>query len=247
MTDTRQPTDDTWQPSDTELFTTYGDAFVPRRAEQVRLVVDLLADLPHPHVLDLCCGEGLLSEEYLRRSPEGRVTLLDGDEEMLRKAGERLARLGAAERHRSVRADIADRGWRTPGEAGPYGAVVTSLAVHHLDGDGKRRLYRDLHDSLLAPGGVFVMADLVEPTGPAARALAAAEWDRAVREVSAEAAAAFEAAEWNYYRLPEPDGIDQPSSVAEHLAWLREAGFAEVDLVWLYAGHAIFHARRGTA
>ena len=54
----------------------------------------------------------------------------------------------------------------------------------------------------------------------------------------------FEATEWNYYRQPGPDDFDMPSSVAEHLTWLREAGFTEVDLVWLYAGHAIFTARR---
>jgi tRNA (cmo5U34)-methyltransferase len=38
--------------------------------------------------------------------------------------------------------------------------------------------------------------------------------------------------------------VDRPSSAAEHLDWLREAGFAEVDVAWMYAGHAIFTARR---
>jgi tRNA (cmo5U34)-methyltransferase len=35
-----------------------------------------------------------------------------------------------------------------------------------------------------------------------------------------------------------------PSSAAEHLDWLRAAGFTEVDVAWMYAGHAIFTARR---
>ena len=61
-----------WQLSDSELFTTFGDAFVPRRREQVETVAALLEGIPDPHVLDLCCGEGLLSEEYLRRAPGGR-------------------------------------------------------------------------------------------------------------------------------------------------------------------------------
>ena len=29
--------------------------------------------------------------------------------------------------------------------------------------------------------------------------------------------------------------------------WLRAAGFAEVDVAWMYAGHAIFTARRPAA
>lgn len=227
-----------WRPSDSDLFTTYGDAFVPRRREQIETVADLLDDLAEPHVLDLCCGEGLLAEEYLRRHAAGRVTLLDGSPEMLDKAAQRLARFGTRWEH--VRADVHDRVWRR----GTYGGVMTSLAVHHLDGPGKRELYRDLY-AMLVPGGVFVMADLVEPVGARARDIAAAHWDRAVLEAGgAEAARAFAQAEWNHYRLPGPDPVDTPSSVAENLTWLSEAGFAGVDLVWLHAGHAIFTATR---
>ena len=237
-------TQTTWSISDTELFVRYGQACVPRRPEQISTVCDLLGELPVAHVLDLCCGEGLLSQEYLRRTPQGRVTLLDGSAEMLQAAESRLASFG--DRFTQVQADIADRDWRV---AGRYGGVMTSLAVHHLDAGGKQRLYRDLHD-LLPPGGVFVMADLVEPTGPVARRVAADAWERSVAEESRrlfggdEALTAFRQADWNYFRQPGPDSFDMPSSVAEHLTWLSAAGFAEVDLVWQYAGHAIFTARR---
>jgi tRNA (cmo5U34)-methyltransferase len=243
---TEAPGNDGWATSDTELFAKYGDVFVPYRAEQIATVCRLLDGIPDRHVLDLCCGEGRLSEEYLRRTPDGRVTVLDGSADMLRLAAERLAPFG--DRYASVAADIADRGWRTGVR---YGGVMTSLAVHHLDGEGKRLLYRDIH-AMLAPGGVFVMADLVEPTGPAARRLAADHWDEAVSHASREtfgteeAAVAFRAADWNYYRLPGPDPYDRPSAVADHLTWLREAGFTAVDLVWLHAGHAIFTATRPT-
>jgi tRNA (cmo5U34)-methyltransferase len=241
------PLAQTWTDSDTDEFARYGDAFVPRRAEQITTVCDLLGDLPVPYVLDLCCGEGGLSEEYLSRSAAARVRLLDGSAEMLSRAGQRLARF--AGRHAPVQAEIADRQWRT-GES--YGGVMTSLAVHHLDGAGKQELYRDIHGMLL-PGGAFVMADLVEPAGPAARRLAGDQWDQAVERASAdlfgsdEALTAFRADDWNYYRLPGPDDMDMPSSAAEHLDWLRAAGFTEVDVAWMYAGHAIFTARRAPA
>ena len=44
----------------------------------------------------------------------------------------------------------------------------------------------------------------------------------------------------------DPDGnpIDKPSSLAEQLAWLVQAGFVGVDCHWLVAGHAIFSGRR---
>jgi tRNA (cmo5U34)-methyltransferase len=234
-----------WSSSDTDVFVRYGDACVPRRAEQVATVCDLLGEIPVPHVLDLCCGEGLLSEAYLRRHASGRVTILDGSAEMLAVASLRLAPFG--DRAAAIQADIADSSWRDP-SAG-YGGVMTSLAVHHLDGAGKQALYRDIR-AMLAPGGVFVMADLVEPTGPAARRLAADHWDAAVWAASEamfgsdEAVIAFRETQWNYYRLAGPDDFDKPSSVAEHLTWLQAAGFTEVDLTWMYAGHAIFTATR---
>jgi tRNA (cmo5U34)-methyltransferase len=233
-----------WSSSDTEMFVKYGDACVPRRAEQIATVCDLLSDIPVEHVLDLCCGPGLLSAEYLRRHPSGRVTLLDGSAEMLSEAAERLA--GFGDRFAVVRGDIADSDWRA---AGHYGGVMTSLAVHHLDAAGKQALYRDLH-AMLEPGGVFAMADLVEPTGASSRRLAATAWEDSVAAESTrlfgtdEALTAFVETDWNYFRLPGPDDFDMPSSVAEHLSWLTAAGFTEVDVVWLYAGHAIFTARR---
>lgn len=242
MTDTNP---DTWELSDTEVFARYGDAFVPRRAEQAEIVVDLLNSVPPGEVLDLCCGEGRLSAEFLLRDPSRRVALLDGSKEMLSLAEGRLADF--AGRVRTVRADIADRSWREPAR---YAGVMTSLAVHHLDGPGKQQLYRDVF-AMLIPGGVFVMADLMEPATQVGREVAARGWDEAVHQASHEqfggdaAERAFTATGWNYYRLSGPDPIDKPSSVAQHLNWLGAAGFQGVDVVWMYAGHAVITATKG--
>jgi tRNA (cmo5U34)-methyltransferase len=238
------PATPAWTLSDTEVFTRYGDVCVPRRTEQAATVCDLLDGIPVPRVLDLCCGEGRLSQEYLRRHGDGTTVLLDGSAEMLAAASARLASYSG--KVTAIRAGLADRDWRS---GTGYGGVMTSLAVHHLDGPGKQALYRDLH-AMLVPGGVFVMADLVEPATPAARRLAAEQWDEAVRLGSAElfggdeAQVAFRETEWNYYRLPGRDPVDTPSSAAEHLDWLRAAGFTGVDVAWMYAGHAIFTATR---
>jgi tRNA (cmo5U34)-methyltransferase len=233
-----------WESSDTELFTRYGDAFVPRRREQIDTACQLLEELPGAELLDLCCGEGLLATEYLRRIPHGRVTLLDGSAEMLAAAAAGVSKV--SDRYETVQANLEDRAWR---EGRTYGGVVSSLAIHHLDGEGKKLLYRDLH-SMLSPGGVFVMLDLVEPAGAAARELAADQWDKAVLDASQEefgtdeALGAFERSGWNYFRLPGPDDVDKPSSAIEHVDWLQEAGFDEIDIPWAFAGHVVIVARR---
>ncbi len=46
------------------------------------------------------------------------------------------------------------------------------------------------------------------------------------------------------FRDPDANPIDKPSSLAEQLAWLAEAGFVGVDGHWLLAGHAIFSGQK---
>ncbi len=51
---------------------------------------------------------------------------------------------------------------------------------------------------------------------------------------------------WNYHAVPNPDPIDQPSPLLAQLKWLEQAGFVEVDVHWLLAGHAIFSNRKAS-
>jgi tRNA (cmo5U34)-methyltransferase len=46
------------------------------------------------------------------------------------------------------------------------------------------------------------------------------------------------------YRYPDVDGIDKPSHLLDQLKWLEQAGFAEVDVFWMQAGHALFGGRK---
>ena len=146
--------------------------------------------------------------------------------------------------------DLADRDWRTFAE--PPHAIVSSLAIHHLDGGGKRALFRDLA-AALAPGGVLVIADIVRPPDARGLAVAAQQWDEDVRaraqalDGDLRAFAEFQRLGWNYFRDPDGDPIDKPSSLAEQLAWLAEAGFVGVDCHWLLAGHAIFSGRKAVS
>lgn len=232
---------DGWQDADTELYVRYADAFVPRRQEQFAVVGALLRGLSSAEVLELGCGDGRLTEAMAHRLPGARFVAVDGSDAMLERASARLT--GFGERIRLVRSAIDDASWWS----GPWDAVVSSLALHHLDDQGKQKLYRDLY-GLLRPGGVFVQADLVRPAGADPLAEAADRWDRQVAEASErvfggpEAAEAFRTARWNGFRFPDP--VDRPSTIAEHFRWLGAAGFTEIDVCWMCAGHAVIYAKR---
>ncbi len=230
-----------WDEHDSHDFIDLGRFFVPDREEQVAAVLDMIPDPGDGLLVDLCCGEGLLSRALLERFPRARVLAMDLSPAMLEHARAALANYG--ERFTARQFDLADRSWRSFPE--PVRAFVSSLAVHHLDGAGKRELFLDLA-AALAPGGAVVIADLVKPATPASHQLAARAWDDAVRRRSLELAGhlgpyeKFRDERWNLYADPEPDPIDQPSRLLDQLRWLEAAGLTGVDVYWLKAGHAVF-------
>lgn len=229
-----------WTDEDSRAFIRYGQLFVPRREEQMTAVVALLPSGREPlRVLELCCGEGLLARRILESRPEARVRAIDGSPEMVRAACEANADSGDC-----FEAEVAELEGFVP--EGPVDAIVSSMAVHHLDHEGKRSLFEAAHRAL-TPGGALVIVDLIEPAHRRARELAATGWDAEVarmaeRSGQSDAVEAFRSGGWNHYALEEPDPIDRPARIADQLDWLRAAGFSDVDLVWLFAGHAVFGA-----
>ena len=51
---------------------------------------------------------------------------------------------------------------------GPFDAVISALAIHHLEDEDKRVLFARVHD-VLRPGGVFVNAEQVARSDAGAR------------------------------------------------------------------------------
>jgi tRNA (cmo5U34)-methyltransferase len=160
---------------------------------------------------------------------------------MLQAAQKRLAPFGDRVQPRQF--DLADRSWR--GDYQSANAVVTSLAVHHLEEPEKAQLFADVYQ-ILAPGGVFIIADMIDPVHPQSKKLAAEAYDEIVRRralaIDGHGAAFdfFQREGWNIFRYLDPDDIDKPSSLYDQLRWLAQAGFDAVDVFWMQAGHAIF-------
>ncbi|MCG5469195.1 class I SAM-dependent methyltransferase [Micromonospora sp. LAH09] len=180
-----------------------------------------------PQVLDLGAGTGLLSLLLATAVPGVRLTLVDAAPAMLARATDQLHARSVA--HRTVQADLSDD---LP--SGRYDAVVSALAIHHLDDDGKRGLYRRAA-AALAPGGVFVNAEQVAGPTPALDRRYDEVWTARITELGSspeEIAAARE-------RMRH----DRPATVAEQCRWLAEAGLVDVDCYFKEWRFAVFGGR----
>ncbi|WP_405773627.1 class I SAM-dependent methyltransferase [Streptomyces sp. NBC_00859] len=229
-----------WEEQDSSEFIEFGEYFVPERQTQIDVVTSLIPEQQAPfEILDLCCGQGRLSEGLIKAFPQATVVGMDLSPTMLGVARRELS--AYEKQFRTEQFDLAEKAWRTRDEA--PAAVVSSLAVHHLDGEGKQELFGDVFE-MLRPGGVLVIADLIQPVGERGVALTRRMWNEAVKEQglagtgSLEPYEKFHTLEWSCYEYP--DDLDKPSPIFDQLSWLRDAGFSEVDVHWLKAGHAIY-------
>jgi len=231
------PSEHAWSEDDSLLYRDIAAIAVPAREEQIATILALLPfdRLDAFRVVELGSGPGTLSHALLRCFPQTSLLALDGSESMRAHSTKRLAEFSQRFQARSF--DLGKPDWYSHLDAAD--AVISSLCLHHLSGDEKRRLFTMVFGKT-SPRGSFLIADLIEPQFPNARDLYASAWDREARHRSRTRPELFEtfvSEKWNYYRFPDP--ADRPSSLIDQLEWLRQAGFPIVDCFWLQAGHAV--------
>jgi tRNA (cmo5U34)-methyltransferase len=161
-------------------------------------------------VLDLGTGDGRLLALLQADRQEMFGCGLDFSELMLGAARKRFAGDGRVE---IVKHDLAE----SLPVLGRFDAIVSSMAIHHLEHERKRSLYGEVFD-LLEPGGVFANFEHV-----------ASATDRLHL--------AFFAA------IDEPIENEDPSDrlldVETQLGWLRELGFDDADCYWKWLEMAL--------
>jgi SAM-dependent methyltransferase len=165
---------------------------------------------PSPaRVLDLGCGDGRLSGLVHDARPE--VEVMVGVDNSPPMLERARARFDA-----DARVTLRTGDLREPlAVPGPFDLVTSGFAIHHVDDDRKRSLFAEVL-ALLVPGGTFANLEVVASPSP-------------------ELQAAFEAA----IGRPGGDPEDRLAPVDAQLAWMRDAGFAQVDCMWKWRGFAL--------
>jgi tRNA threonylcarbamoyl adenosine modification protein (Sua5/YciO/YrdC/YwlC family) len=136
-------------------------------------------------ILELGTGTGETARRLLAAHPSAALVGIDASARMLAAARAELP---------SERVSLVVGRLEEPLPDGHFDLVASVLCVHHLNGPEKAWLFARVREAL-APGGRFVLGDVVVPD------------DSSVR------------------LSPQTPGFDQPSRVDEQLEWLAHAGF----------------------
>ena len=161
-------------------------------------------------VLDLGTGDGRLLALLRDERPAMSGVGVDFSEVMLAAARKRF---DGDERIELVEHDLSEP---LP-DLGRFDAIVSSFAIHHLEHERKRSLYRDAF-GLLRPGGVF------------------ANFEHVASATYRLHLAFFEAIE---EPIENEDPSDRLLDVETQLGWLREIGFDDVDCYWKWLEMAL--------
>jgi tRNA (cmo5U34)-methyltransferase len=171
---------------------------------------------PAPEILDIGAGTGLLSAYMLEKFPRAHLTLVDIAENMLEMARQRFA---GRENMLYVVSDYS-----TGELGGPYDIVCSALSIHHLAPEEKQFLFRRIFANL-KPGGMFVNADQADGETPYFRQRYLEYWNGFLKSgpMTGEQQAEI---------LNRRETLDRNEKLSDQLAWLREAGFSDVDVVY---------------
>lgn len=183
-------------------------------------------------VIDLGCGTGTIAKRIKDVYPRAKITCVDIVEKMLQVA---QTKLGNSE---DVRYQIAN--FEHYEFDSVYDVAVSSLALHHLvSDDDKIKFYKKIY-ICLSPGGVFYNADNVLGSGSHIQGYYIKKWrEYMCLQISEE--------EIEQKWIPKHYDEDHPANLISQLAWLKNIGFVQIDVIWKYYNFAVYGGCKSAA
>ncbi len=213
-----------------ELFITHLDAY--ELTHEMVLTMLPFSQSESFRVLELGCGTGNLTQKLLDQFPKSTAEGYDVSGEMLARARAKLTDKG-----RRIQLHQGDISQLTL--TGPFDAVISAIAVHHVPQPDKPSLFQRLYD-VLRPGGVLVLGDAFQAATPEL-----GQRYRQLSKMSLERQGVVETPVYTAYRNrnSQPSG-GSSTHVQDYLQWMDQAGFHNVDCVWKYLSRAVVYGER---
>ena len=191
-------------------------------------------------VLDLGCGDGILTYELLQIDDSISATLIDASEDMLKKAKDRLSHIDSVIFIKSSFQELMNTDIQLPN----FNLIISSLAIHHLDNNEKKRLFEYIYNHLEYEG-YFVNIDVVlSPT------LSIEEWYRELwREWMVEKCADLNlGADFDCESIvnihAEEEHFSKIDTLNDQLDMLVDVEFKDVDCFYKYGLFAMYGGKK---
>jgi len=218
------------------------DVFIVERRRMLSILqsfyAHFLKDGARKMVLDLGCGDGIVTSNLAEADESFSATLVDGSADMLAKAKERLKGQNDA---RYIQASFQEMIQKNILE-GDFDLIVSSLAIHHLTMEEKASLFGVIY-AHLKPGGRFVNIDVV-----LAPAEDLEEWYLSLWKdwiVETKRSLGIEGDQFESVVDGYKDNRDnKPDTLKDQLTALRSIGFRDVDCYYKYGIFTMFGGRR---
>jgi ubiquinone/menaquinone biosynthesis C-methylase UbiE len=136
-----------------------------RESQWKHFLIESFAHTRPRNVLDVGSGTGTLALMMSAKFPAAEIQGLDGDNEILKIAADKLAERQI--QNVKLREGLS---FNLPYPDGSFDVVTSSLMLHHLNNADKHRTMKEVF-RVLKPTGVFAIADWGKPSSKLVRGL----------------------------------------------------------------------------
>lgn len=177
--------------------------------------------------LDLGCGDGILGKTLLTNWPQAKGIFMDFSEPMIEAAKTKCKVYKGQTAY--VVQDIGNINWLDKiSNDLLVDVVISGFAVHHQNDENKKRIYQDIFDRILKPGGIFLNLEQVKSATPQIETIFNEFFMDKMREFKKEntTTISIETIEKEFYKDKE---VNILAPIEKQCDWLKEIGFLQVD------------------
>jgi len=199
------------------------ERLVPQYKKQHEIIYELLPEYSDKRlrVLDLGCGNGVLSQLVLKKLPNAYVVGFDMTPKMIEAYEENLSPYRG-------RYELMLGDYRFDSIGSNYDIILAGLTLQHLTWGERKDFYTLIYD-ILNPNGLFILNDIIIDEDWDTRNLQYSSWMKFIASNG----------EDPDFWLDKHMTKDYPVTLEDHFKWLEQAGFSKMDCYWRFYNFAI--------
>jgi tRNA (cmo5U34)-methyltransferase len=230
------------KPEFTQEYRDSADVYIVERKRLLEILRSFykhfIGNKPNSNILDLGCGDGIVIYELLKIDNSIEATLIDGSEDMLNKAKDRLKDF---ENIRFIQASFQEI-LNKSNALQKYDFIVSSLAIHHLTMEEKTALFKTIY-SHLNVDGYFLNIDVVLAPSDALEQWYLLLWKQWIDERKS-----FWGVEGSHYddiiKRYKDNADNRPDTLDAQLDALQTIGFKDVDCFYKYGIFTMYGGKK---